>query len=201
MKKGNYHSNTSANANSCDKGGNFGGGRKLRRRLSGRENPNAAGLDVGDYDLLDGGRLISSLSELRVKGSALPTPPPSAGRHSKVDAASAKEATSTAFSASSMSSSAQANHHGNDDAISDIELVESKGNNFASLAACHPEVQYDDPGVALDLSDDSDSDDDDADLRFLGNANYTNEKIEHRKSLVSITCTDQKRNTAFSTHL
>ena len=186
MKKGNYNSNTTAN---CSDKGNFGGGRKLRRRLSGRENPNAVGLEGGDDDLAEGGLvgMIASFSELRVEGM-LPTA--SIGADSKEATRTMEEKNCALFSSCFKSSSVQACHD-NDKDVFDVEPVDIKGEKFESLIDSPPEVQYDDPGVELDLSDDSDNDDEDT----VYNAYHTNETMADSKSSASVIRANQKQNT------
>lgn len=158
--------------------------------MSGRENPNAVGLEGGDDDLAGEGLvgIIRSLSELRVEGM-LPTA--SIGGDSK-ETTRAQEKKCAVFSASFKSSSMQARH---DKDVCDVELVDIKGGNFESLIDCPSEVQYDDPGVALDLSDDSDNDDEDTASPFLDNAYHTNEEMADSRTSVSAIRANQKRNT------
>lgn len=184
MKKGNYN---------AEKGNIVGGGgRKFKRRLSGRENPNAAGLDVGDDDL-DGGGLvgvIASLSELSVEGS-LPTV--TVGVESKMTF-STKEVNTAALSSSSKSTSNDI-----DEDVCDVELVHNQGKDFASLVAYHSAEQYDDPGVALDLSDDSDNDDEETIPPILDNAIHSSEYVAGSRSsgctIDGVIRPNQKRNT------
>ena len=232
MKKGNYYHTTSntivgGSSGSSEKGNNnnnntinFGGGstttRKLRRRLSGRENPNAAGLEQGGeddhhhHDGAGGGLVgvIASLSKLHVEGS-LPTTTTassSLGSESKKAIAVAKAAKSSAAISASSKKTTSSVHaaHDNDGGVCDVELlVDNDGEkNFALLIAGPTEVQYDDPGVALDLSDDSDNDDEVTVPPFLGNSILANERmvdISSRSRSMPlgsvIRTTNQKRNT------